>query len=49
MVKVLQQVFHDNEVYDNLVEKGKDRLLVFDDSERQAKKYLNIFRDIANK
>lgn len=42
-------LFHDNEVYDNLVQKGKDRLLVFDDSRTQAEKYLNICKEIANK
>ena len=42
-------LFHDNEVYDDLVEKGKDRLLVFDDSRTQAEKYLNICREIAHK
>ncbi|MDB2442528.1 glycosyltransferase family 4 protein [Flavobacteriales bacterium] len=42
-------LFHDNEVYDDLVEKGKDRLLVFNDSRTQAEKYLNICREIAYK
>jgi glycosyltransferase involved in cell wall biosynthesis len=40
-------LFHDNEVYDNLVKKGKDRLLAFDDSKGQAIKYLKICKELS--
>tara|TARA_B100001057_G_scaffold251214_1_gene251483 strand:- start:1317 stop:2414 length:1098 start_codon:yes stop_codon:yes gene_type:complete len=49
LAEKISLLFHDNEVYDSLVQKGKDRLLVFDDSRTQAVKYLNICKEIANK
>lgn len=38
----IKDLFHDDELYNDLVERGKERLTVFDDSRGQAKKYLDI-------
>ena len=42
----IKKVFHDKDLYKNLVLKGKERLKCFDDSRGQAKKYLNICKEI---
>ena len=45
----IKNLFHDKELYDNLVLKGKERLNVFDDSKGQSEKYLKICNDIVHK
>jgi glycosyltransferase involved in cell wall biosynthesis len=46
VAKKIKNVFHDKELYDNLVLKGKERLKIFDDSKGQAEKYLKICQEI---
>ena len=45
----IKLLFHDEKLSKELVERGKKRLVFFDDSRAQAEKYLNICRKIANK
>ena len=45
----IKTLFHDKEVYNDLVLKGKERLKFFDDSTGQAKKYLKICKEIIKK
>ena len=42
----IKNLFHNKDLYDDLVLKGKERLKNFDDSRGQAKKYLNICKEI---
>lgn len=42
----IKKVFHDNDLYEDLILKGKERLKSFDDSRGQAKKYLKICKEI---
>lgn len=41
------KLFHDENLYNALVNKGKERLESFDNSRQQAEKYLQICRDIS--
>ncbi|MEE9409165.1 MAG: glycosyltransferase [Polaribacter sp.] len=40
-------LFHDKDLYNSLVKKGKERLEIFDDSRGQAEKYIKICQEIA--
>lgn len=45
----IKKLFHNKDLYDDLVLKGKERLKIFDDSRGQAKKYLKICKEIKGK
>ena len=45
----IKKIFHDKELYNDLVKKGKERLHIFDDSRGQAEKYLKICKQIVKK
>ena len=47
IASTILKLFHDDELYQDLVSKGKKRLSIFDDSKSQALKYLNLCRGIA--
>ena len=45
----IKKIFHDKDLYNDLVKKGKERLKIFDDSRGQAEKYLEICQKISLK
>ena len=43
----IMKLFHDEQLYKDLVKKGKERLSIFDDSKVQTIKYLQICKKIS--
>jgi glycosyltransferase involved in cell wall biosynthesis len=43
----IKEVFHNEKLYNDLVNKGKKRLTIFNNSRGQAEKYLKIFKELS--